>query len=292
MIEPFQTVPSADLDLGIGNKGVRGKVEILRRGSLPDAPGAVVLGAVARAEPAVVIAFVRQRNAAQMRANADDDEPLLVAGLHALRVRLGISQRLHVDVLGELDVVRRAMEDEDRLGTPEHLDDPSQRDRRQIYLDWGSGRDRGRVRIHLIDQRHQRGCSADGRDCAGGYVQEVAARVLRRRHGRHVLFLSPCWLMSSARGVIPREESLGGRGGPDAAALPGRQDGASAGFYWHPCRESASPLCATAAELHKSLADITFTGPAGSAKISNRSSRCGSPFTSRTSRKIPAPSCG
>src|SRR6185503_8326727 len=238
-----QSRGSADPDLGVGKEGVRGQRQVLRRGPLTDAAGAVVLRAVARAEPAVVIAFVRQRDAAEMRADADDDEPLLVAGLHALRVRLRIGQRGYRHVLGEVDVLRRAVEDEDRLRAPEDLDDLPLGDRREVDLDRGAGGDRRSVRIHLVDERHQGRSRANCRDRAGRDVQEVASRVLRRRHGRHVLSLSPGWLMSSARGEKPREYSLGGGGGAGCGS-PSRKgrDGASAGVYWHPCGASASPL--------------------------------------------------
>src|SRR5690348_14389407 len=101
MIEPSseQSRGSADPDLGVGNERVRRQSEILRSRPLADATGAVVLRAVAGAEPAVVTALVRQRNAAEMRADADDDQPLLVARLHALRIRLRVPQRRDVDVL-------------------------------------------------------------------------------------------------------------------------------------------------------------------------------------------------
>ena len=73
----------ADPDLGIGDELVGRQREVKRRRALPDAAGGIVLRAVARAEPAVVIALVRQRNATEMGADADQDQPLLVAGFDA-----------------------------------------------------------------------------------------------------------------------------------------------------------------------------------------------------------------
>src|SRR5665213_909174 len=74
----------ADPDFAVREKCVRRQIQVFRRGPLTDAAGAVILRAVAGAEPAVIVAFVRQRNAAEMRANADDHEPLFVALLDAL----------------------------------------------------------------------------------------------------------------------------------------------------------------------------------------------------------------
>ena len=91
-----------------------------------------------------------------------------------------------VDVLGLVDLFLGAMEDEDRLGAPEHLDDLSVGDRREVDFDRRARRDGRGIRIHLRDQRHQRRGRANGANGAGGDVEKVAARMLRRRHGRHV----------------------------------------------------------------------------------------------------------
>ena len=57
---------------------------------------------------------------------------------------------------------------------------------REIDLDRRAGGDGRGVRVHLRDQRHQGRGGADRADGAGGDVEKIAARVLRRRHGRHV----------------------------------------------------------------------------------------------------------
>ncbi len=50
--------------------------QIIWRWALPHAAGRVIVAAVTRAEPAVIVACVRERDAAQMRADAHDDQPL------------------------------------------------------------------------------------------------------------------------------------------------------------------------------------------------------------------------
>ena len=59
------------------------QVEIFRRRALANAASSVVLRAVAGAEPAVVFALMGERDAAEMGADADHDQPLLVAFLDA-----------------------------------------------------------------------------------------------------------------------------------------------------------------------------------------------------------------
>ena len=82
---------SADLDLGVGHELVGRHLEIARRRAFADASGRVVVRAVAGAEPAAVVAArVAQRlalgDAAQVRADADQDQPVLVALLGAVGV--------------------------------------------------------------------------------------------------------------------------------------------------------------------------------------------------------------
>ena len=71
----------ADLDFAIGNEFVGRHRQIGRRGSLANATGGVVLRAVAGAEEAVVIALMGDRDAAEMGADADHDQPLVMAFL-------------------------------------------------------------------------------------------------------------------------------------------------------------------------------------------------------------------
>src|SRR6185312_8593439 len=95
---------SADPDLGVGKESVRRQVEILRRRALTDAAGGIVLRAVAGAEPAIVLALVRERDTAEMGADADHHQPLLMPRLGTLRVGRGIGQAVDVDVLGLVDL--------------------------------------------------------------------------------------------------------------------------------------------------------------------------------------------
>src|SRR5216683_1435963 len=76
---------SADLDFAIGNELIGWHRQVGRRRALANPTRGVVLRAVARAEEAVVIAFMGDRNAAEMGANADHDEPLVVALLDPRR---------------------------------------------------------------------------------------------------------------------------------------------------------------------------------------------------------------
>src|SRR4029078_8911471 len=182
-------------------------------------PGGGYPGAVARAEPAAIRALVRERDAAKMRADADDHQPLVMALLDARGVRLRIRQARYINFLRLLDLLLRAMEDEDRLRAPEHLDDLSVGDRSEVDLDRRAARDGRCVRVHLRDQRNEDRCSSHRADGAGGDIKKVAARVLRRRHGRHVFSPLLRWLVHPARGWNPGPESEGRRGGPVAATL-------------------------------------------------------------------------
>src|ERR1700730_14362712 len=87
----------ADPDLGVGDELVGRQWQGGRRRSAADAARGVVLRAVAGAEIAVVVALMRDRDAAEMRADADQDLPLVVAGLDAPVVRLGVGQARQTD---------------------------------------------------------------------------------------------------------------------------------------------------------------------------------------------------
>src|SRR5690242_6495471 len=68
---------SADANFGVGDEPIRRHREIGGRWPLTDAARRVVLRAVARTEPAVVVALMGEWNAAEMGADADHDEPLV-----------------------------------------------------------------------------------------------------------------------------------------------------------------------------------------------------------------------
>src|SRR3981081_2860742 len=84
---------SANLDFAIGNELIGRHRQIGRRGSLANATGGVVLRAVAGAEEAVVIALMGNRDAAEMGADADHAQPLVMTfldpGLIGFRIGQG-----------------------------------------------------------------------------------------------------------------------------------------------------------------------------------------------------------
>src|SRR5262249_517232 len=80
--ECAMTATSADLDLGVGEEGVRRDRHVIRRRPFAPATRAVVLRAVAGTEPAVILALgipdcLPFRDAAEMGADADHHEPRL-----------------------------------------------------------------------------------------------------------------------------------------------------------------------------------------------------------------------
>src|SRR5512138_3462474 len=112
----------ADLDFGIGEECVGRHREIGRRRPLADAAGGIVLRAMAGAEETVVAALMRDRDATEMGADANHDQPLLVAWLGALLVGLRIGEILERHLLCFLDLLLGAVHDVDRLAAPENLD--------------------------------------------------------------------------------------------------------------------------------------------------------------------------
>src|SRR5690242_15670690 len=107
---------SADPDGVVGGELVRRHGKVGGGRALADAARRVVGRAVARAEPAfvgptVVAALGAERDTAQMRADADDDEPLWL--LHPLAVRLAVGEAAEVDLLRGVDLLGRAVAHED-----------------------------------------------------------------------------------------------------------------------------------------------------------------------------------
>src|ERR1700716_792523 len=111
---------SADLDFAIGNELIGRHRQIGRRGPLANATRGVVLRAVARTEEAVVIAFMGDRNAAEMGTDADHDEPLVVALLDPGLVGLRIGQACDGHRAGLVDLLLGAVADVDRLCPPQN----------------------------------------------------------------------------------------------------------------------------------------------------------------------------
>src|SRR6266403_698447 len=150
--------------------------QIQRRWALAYPPGGVVNRAVARAEPAAVLAavvtgFLAEWDAAEMGADADDNQPFRF--LYPVGILLWIAQLRDVDVLRGLDLLGRAMRDKDRLALPGDGQALTDLDRCQVHL--GGGERQGVARrIEGGDERPY-GCSnADAADRARGQNQEVA----------------------------------------------------------------------------------------------------------------------
>src|SRR5262245_58920344 len=99
MVEPWKapTAASADSDLGVGKEGIGWQRQVQRCRSDADAARRIILRAVAGAEPAVIVALVGERDAAEMRAVAVDHQPLIMALLDARLVRLRIGKAVPVD---------------------------------------------------------------------------------------------------------------------------------------------------------------------------------------------------
>src|SRR6516225_6884803 len=215
----MQRYRSADLNPGVGYELVRWQKKVFRGRAFADAPRSIVLRAVARTEPAVIFTLMGERYAAEVRADSNDDQLLIMTLPDPRRIRFRIGKISDVDVLRLFNLFLGPVEDENRLRAPEHLDDLSVRDRRKVDLDRCASRNGRSVGIHLCDQRHHNRRSTHRADGASGYVEKVAARLLRRRHGRH--FFGPLLRLanSSARGWSPGPKSRGGGGGPVAAAL-------------------------------------------------------------------------
>src|SRR5262245_21625437 len=102
----------ADPDLGVGDELIGRQRQVGRRRAAADAAGGAVLRAVARAEPAAVVALVGNRDAAEMGADADQHKPLSVTRLHALGVGLWIGQAGIVGRPRLVDLLLGAMADE------------------------------------------------------------------------------------------------------------------------------------------------------------------------------------
>merc|ERR1712107_251148 len=96
-------------------EGHRRNLQILRRWALTDSARVVVVGTVARAEVATKVARIWLRDAAKVRAHADDDQPLWL--LADLRIRLGVAHASHngIVLLAAGNHLWRAATDEDWL---------------------------------------------------------------------------------------------------------------------------------------------------------------------------------
>src|SRR6266478_6344277 len=126
------------------------------------------------------------RDAAEVGADADHDQPLVVTLLDPGLVGLRIRKARDRHAAGLFDLLLGAVHDVDRLAPPEHLDVLPRGNRRQVDFDRRTGRDRRGVRIHLGNERPERGHSADGGGASRCNKEKITAcRMLRRRRCRH-----------------------------------------------------------------------------------------------------------
>lgn len=129
----------ADDEKALVREGVGRDFQVEGRRALADAAAGVVMRAVARAVIAAIVAGVGDRNAAQVRANAEDDEPLGVLG--ALVVVLNVAEGRKGDGLLSCDFFGGSVADEERLASPLERDVLAFGDVGQLDLDLGQGQD-------------------------------------------------------------------------------------------------------------------------------------------------------
>lgn len=123
----------------------------------------------------MIVALMSQRNAAEMRADTDDDKPLFMAFFDPLCVGCRIDQIAPVDCACPLRSLRGYRAYEDELTAPEYLDDLAFDDQRDIYIDRRCGGNGRGIRIHLCDERHDRRCEPYRAGTRGGDVEKIAS---------------------------------------------------------------------------------------------------------------------
>ncbi len=114
--------------------------------------------------------FLPKRDAAQMGADADDDQPLFL--LDPLRVALGIDEVGVVIGFRLRDLLRRTVVDKDRFATPHDRDPLPEFNRFQIDIRRGQRQHVGR-RVHGVDERPKRQGRSDRRQRSGGEKKEI-----------------------------------------------------------------------------------------------------------------------
>ena len=164
--------------------------QVLRRWPFADAARGVVVRPVARAEPTTdtaikrVVTCIAKRNAAKVCTNAHLDQPF--AGFiqsavfvgrcgRAVAIRVAcdlVNKVCHVDAARVFDLYGRPASDKDRLAEPFDSDLRAFCYARHVHSNRGQGQNVCR-RVHLVDQRPNRGTGGN-RACAGCcVVQEV-----------------------------------------------------------------------------------------------------------------------
>ena len=127
---------------------------------------------VARAEPSAVVTAAEGRNATEVGAGADQDQPLGLAGLVAALVGCGIAQvgTIIFDRAGDLSA--RAMAKEEGLAAPLDRDLLAQLDFAEVELNRSQGQGVA-CRVHLIDERPGQSSDCAQRRDSGGNMDKV-----------------------------------------------------------------------------------------------------------------------
>ena len=176
----------AELHGVVVEEGVGGQLQVLGGRSLAHASGVVIMGAVARAEVAAVVARVGLRDAAEVRANTDANQPLRALAAVSISGRVAHGGGNDIILPGSCNLLRSALADEDRLRTPLHSEVLPQSDWSQVDLnDTGRKHILGRPECQdeLSGNRpDQRGCDHSTR--GGHEVHEGTA--IRMANGKAV----------------------------------------------------------------------------------------------------------
>src|SRR6516164_3302376 len=163
--------------------GIPRQPQVERCRALADPSRSVVDRAMAGAEPpaigaAVVAGLLAERDAAEMGADPDDDQPFRL--LDAVRILLRIAQLRDVDVFGGLDLLRGAAGDKDRFAAPGDGQALADLDRCEIDLGAGERQCVAR-RVERVDKRPDRRDHPDAADRTGSQIEEVAPCFVRVR---------------------------------------------------------------------------------------------------------------
>jgi len=212
---------------------IRRHLQVQRRRALSDTSRDIIMGSVARAEPASKVTSLSNWHTTQVRADAQHDEPFGL--LDAVCVGLGVTKLLPVVVLGLLDLIACAVADENWLAAPLDNDVLALGDGGQVDLNLGLGEHvggSGHVYQEVLHGvlRTQRGDTAHGADhevleqLVAGLA--TGAVVLEAGDGGGVLLAGGT---TGEGGVVVRVGSRGIGVGPAVAALSHGGRGAQSG---------------------------------------------------------------
>jgi len=215
----------ANEDLGaILHELVGGHLEVQWGRALTDAATHIVVGTVARAEPAVVVTGVADGDATKVGADTEGDEPLGVND--TVRIGLGVTELAEVDVVGVLDLSLSAVADEDGLTTP--LDDSAGAlsDLSKLNLEGGHSHDilGGAHGGDKLDERKTGSRSVEEASATESEVSELTAIGITLGHGVLVVLVVGSHgvhnLAAAEAGLVARDVA-DGRGASHVAEAKG-----------------------------------------------------------------------